>query len=132
MDLRAEVKQKNSEMKQFSVLVRVPETYKREQARSIDPEWDNLIKHWKAQNNYIISFAFPGESYTVSGSERSIKQETVLSGNLKVVSNIVLQAETIMEALELAKACPILAHGGKVEVREIPKAIRVVEQVANN
>ncbi|WP_257669926.1 hypothetical protein [Parapedobacter tibetensis] len=70
--------------------------------------------------NYIISFAFPGESYHVSDAGRSVKKESVISDNLRVVSVIVLRATDMENAIELAKDCPILEHGGTVEVREIP------------
>jgi hypothetical protein len=112
-------------MRQFSLLVRVPESYGGEQAKSVNPQWDKLLEEWKSAGVYILSFAFPGESYTVSGAQKSVKEETVLSGDLKAVSNIVLQAETMEGALELAKSCPILSYGGTVEVREIPKPIRL-------
>lgn len=114
---------KNNEMKQFSLLIRVPNSYGTEQAKTVNPQWDKLLEEWKAEGVYVLSFAFPGESYTVSGTEKTVKKETVFSGNLKVVSNIVLQAETIEQVLELAKSCPILLYGGTVEVREIPKPI---------
>lgn len=115
---------KSKKMKQFSLLVRVPGSYNGEQAKAVSPQWDKLIEKWKADGVYILSFAFPGESYTVSGTEKTIKKETVLSDNLKVVSNVVLQAENIEQALELSKLCPILPFGGTVEVREIPKALQ--------
>jgi hypothetical protein len=118
---------KKNEMKQFSLLVRVPETYGGEQAKSVNPQWDRLLEQWKTEGVYVLSFAFPGESYTVSGSEKLIKKETVLSGNLKVVSNIVLQSETVEQVLELAKSCPILLYGGTVEVREIPKPVKLTK-----
>ena len=110
-------------MKQFSFLVRVPDSYNTEQAKQVNPLWDKTIEQWKADGVYVLSFAFPGKSFTVSGAEKSIKEEVVLSGKLKVVSNLVLQAETMEKALELAKSCPILLFGGSVEVREIPKSI---------
>lgn len=113
----------NNTMKQFSLLIRVPDTYTTEQAKSVSPKWDRLLEQWKAEGVYVISFAFPGISYTVSGKEKVIKKESVLSGNLRVVSNIVLQAETMEEALKLAGQCPVLAYGGSVEVREIPKQL---------
>lgn len=114
---------KSNTMKQFSLLVRVPDTYGTEQAKTVNPQWDKLLEQWKTEGVYILSFAFPGDSYTVSGNEKIVKKETVLSGNLKVVSNIVLQAKTMEDALELAKSCPILPYGGTVEVREIPKPL---------
>lgn len=114
-------------MKQFSLLVRVPETYSAELAKSVNPKWDKLVEQWKAEGVYVLSFAFPGESYSLSGIEKTVRKESVLSGNLRVVSNIVLQSETMEQALELAKSCPILLYGGMVEVREIPKPIELVK-----
>src|SRR5690606_274244 len=111
---------KNDKMKQFSLLVRVPETYSSEQAKAVGPAWDKLLEQWKVEGVYNLSVAFPGESFTVSGQEKAIKKESVISGNLRVVSNIVLQSESMEGALEHAKRCPILLHGGSVEVRELP------------
>lgn len=116
---------KNVKMKQFSLLVRVPLTYGCVQAKAVNPLWDNLIAEWKNKGVYVISFAFPGESYTVSGTEKIVKKETVIAENLKVVSNIVLQTDIIETALDFAKQCPILQYGGTVEVREIPKPIPI-------
>ena len=114
-------------MKHFSLLVRVPKTYTIEQAESVYPQWENVVEQWKTQNVYVLSFAFPGESHTIVGPENAVKNEPVWSGNLRVVSNIVLQCETIAKALEHAKACPILKYGGSVEVREIPNPVALKE-----
>ena len=102
------------------MLVRVPVSYSREQAKAVNPEWDRLLDEWKATGIYITSFAFPGEGYVVAGAAREITKGIVVADNLKVVSNIFLQAVSIEEAVEQAKKCPILAYGGTVEVREIP------------
>lgn len=113
----------NKPMKQFSLLVRVPETYTSEQAKAVYPEWEALLENWKNSGVYVISFAFPGESYTITGAKKEVKKETVLSNNLKVVSNLVVQVENREQALELSKSIPILVYGGSVEVREIPNPI---------
>lgn len=107
-------------MRQFSLLVRVPITYSREQAKGVNPEWDALLDQWKMKGIYITSFAFPGEGYVVSGAGREATKQVVVADNLKVVSNIFLLAASLEDAVELAKRCPILAHGGTVEMREIP------------
>ena len=112
---------KPNKMKEFSLLVRVPVTYTSEQVKAAGPKWDALLEQWKADNVYIISFPFPGEGYVVSGPDKSIKKETVVTGNLKVVSNLFVRATDMEKAIELAKACPILEFGGSVEVREIPQ-----------
>ncbi|MEJ7644820.1 MAG: hypothetical protein WKF87_09510 [Chryseolinea sp.] len=114
---------KTIQMKQYSLLVRVPITYSTEQAKEVGPEWEGLIEKWKTERVYVLSFAFPGEGFTVSGPEKVVKKEYTLSGALRVVSNIVVQAETIEQAIEHAKECPILVHGGSVEVREIPNPL---------
>lgn len=121
----ANAQSKNNQMKQFSLLVRVPVTYTTEQAKATGPLWDKTVEDWKAKGAYILSFAFPGESHTISGNGKEVRNEAVISNNLRVVSNIVLQATDKEKAIELAKACPILAHGGSVEVREIPKMLHV-------
>lgn len=113
----------NKPMKQFSLLVRVPETYTSKQAKAVYPEWEALLENWKNSGVYVISFAFPGESYTITGAKKEVKEETVLSNNLKVVSNLVVQVENREQALELSKSIPILVYGGSVEVREIPNPI---------
>lgn len=96
-------------MKAFVVLVSVPSTYTTELARSVNPKWEKAIADWKASGHYITSFAYPGESRTIN------------QNNSRQVSSILLRAENIDEATELAKACPVLAYGGSVEIREIPK-----------
>ena len=116
---------KNIQMKQYSLLVRVPTDYSTETAKSVNPAWDKLLQEWKNEQVYILSFAFPGESFTVSGKDKVEKKESVISGNLRVVSNLVLQAESMEKALALAKRVPILEFGGSVEVREIPKPLQV-------
>lgn len=118
---------KMNQMKQYSLLVRVPNSYTTENARTAGPQWDKVLEQWKTDGVYILSFAFPGEGYTVTGKEKEVRKETVFSGNLRVVSNIILQARTIDDALELAKSCPVLPYGGKIEVREIPKPVKPVD-----
>jgi hypothetical protein len=109
--------------KQFSMLVRVPTTYGQEQVKAAGLEWDKLLERWKKQGIYVISFAFPGDSYVVEGEEKVIRHESVVSNNLRVVSNIVLRTSSIEEACVLAKEFPILKYGGSVEIRELPKPI---------
>ncbi len=112
---------KTSKMKEFSLLVRVPITYTPEQAKALNPKWNVLLDKWKADSIYIISFAFPGESYIVAGAEKNAKKESVICDNLRVVSNLFIRAINIEEAVELAKSVPILEFGGTIEVREIPQ-----------
>ena len=110
-------------MKEFSLLVRVPVTYTTEDAKSVGPQWNALLDKWKADGIYIISFAFPGESYVVAGPEKTVSKTSVISDNRRVVSNIFLRAESLEKAVALAKDFPVLPYGGTVEVREIPQRL---------
>jgi hypothetical protein len=111
-------------MHEYSLLVRVPATYNSELAKSVKPEWDKLLEKWKSDGIYITSFAFPGESYFVIGQEKKVEKETLIARELRIVSNLAIRANTMEEAIELAKSCPILKHGGTVEVREIPAGVQ--------
>ncbi|MEO6549745.1 MAG: hypothetical protein ABIN94_17215 [Ferruginibacter sp.] len=112
---------KQTKMKEFSLLVRVPLTYTIEQAKAVAPKWDALLDQWKRDSVYVISFPFPGEGFIILGSEKIIKKGVVVSDNLRAVSNLFIRALDMERAIELAKDCPILAFGGSVEVREIPQ-----------
>lgn len=116
---------KIKKMKEFILLVRVPTTYTAEQAKAVNPEWDIVLNKWKADNYFVTSFVFPGESHVLEGANGPVKKEPVLSGNVKAVSSIILRAANTEEAVELARACPILNYGGTVEVKEIqPRPVR--------
>lgn len=102
----------------FVVLVRVPANYSNELAKSVHPQWVQTIEDWKASGHYVTSFAFPGTAETFPAQ--------TTTDSMRLVSNIVLRAENKAQAMELAKACPVLKYGGSVEVREIPAGIPVI------
>lgn len=103
----------------FVVLVRVPANYSNELAKSVHPQWVQTIEDWKASGHYVTSFAFPGASET-------FPQQAAVKDSMRLVSNIILRAESKAQAMELAKACPVLQYGGSVEVRELPAGIPVI------
>jgi hypothetical protein len=115
----SQIKQ-TTRMKEFMLLLRVPTTYGSEQAKAVGPKWDIVLAKWKADNIFVISFVFPGESFVVSGADRQVKNESVVVDNLRVVTGIILRAESLENAVALAKVCPVLDYGGTIEVREIP------------
>lgn len=112
--------EKKEEMKEFMLLVRVPEDYTAEQAKTVNPKWEQVVEKWKADGVFVKSYVFPRDSYVVSGTERQVKKEFVVSDHLKVVSSIILRVSGMEDAVELAKKCPVLDYGGSIEVREIP------------
>jgi hypothetical protein len=112
-------------MKEFILFVRVPVTYTTEQAKAVNPEWNLVTDKWKADGIFVTSFVCPGDSYVISGAEKSVKNEPVIADNLRVVSNIILLAENVEDAIELAKVCPVLKYGGSIEVRAVqPRIIK--------
>lgn len=107
-------------MKQFILLVRVPADYSPETARAVNPAWNAVTDKWKADGIWVSSFVFPGNSFVVTGTSRQISSGYVLADNRKLVSAIILLATDQKEAVLLAGACPVLDHGGSVEVKEVP------------
>jgi len=83
------------------------------------------FEEWKSKKIYVISFAFPGNSYVVSGAAQIITHESVVTNNLRVVSVIVLLAPGLEDACNLAKEIPVLAYGGSVEIRELAKPLAI-------
>jgi len=106
-------------MKEFILLNRVPAGYSAAEANAVREKWNLVTDKWKADNVFVSSFIFPGTGQVISGNERSVKKEMVLSNDLRMVSTIVIRAADIDAAVALSKSCPILEQGGMVEVNEI-------------
>ena len=112
-----------SEFKEYILLVRLPLNYGADQAKEVREKWNTLLDKWKANGIYVTSFVYPNDGYLVTGSEKFVTNEAVISNNFKLVSNMILRAVNYEAALELAKKCPVLEQGGMIEVREIqPRA----------
>ncbi len=106
-------------MKEFILIVRVPASYGAEDAKAVREKWNALTDQWKADNIFVTSYVFPPEGFVVFNSSGATKKEYVVSDKLKVVSTIILNAQSLDDALGLAKHCPILEQGGTIEVREV-------------
>lgn len=111
-------------MKEYILLIRLPLSYGAEQAKEVRPQWDQILQKWKAEGTFLTSYIAPNDGYIVSGPERISKKEVVISDGLRIVSTIIIQAESLESAVEIAKVCPILTQGGTVEIKEIqPRAV---------
>ncbi|HEY4196232.1 MAG TPA: YciI family protein [Mucilaginibacter sp.] len=89
-----------------------------EQMQSMMTEWQNWMGSLGAQNKLVSA----GNRLDSSGSV--VKGDTVLNGPyVEVKEGIggysIIRANTLEEASELAKGCPVLTIGGSVEVRLI-------------
>lgn len=110
-------------MKTFAVLVKVPVTYTAEQAKAVNPVWEKTISQWKEEGVYVTSFAFPGEGVMITGADYQVSHGKEVMNERRLVSCILLKTETLEQATEVAKSCPVLPLGGAVEVRELPAGI---------
>lgn len=116
---------KTEKMKEYILLIRLPINYGQTQALKVREKWDKLTDQWKADNIFVTSFIFPSESYLVSGDNKVVTKEAVVSNDLKLISNIIVRASNFEEAVLLAKKCPIIDQGGTVEVREAQPRPRI-------
>ena len=108
---------KKAKMKEYILLIRLPMNYVHTEATK--EKWNLLLQRWKADSSFVTSFVFPTEGYYLSGSEKTVHKESVVSDNRKVITTMIIRAADINEAVEKAKECPILELDGTVEVREI-------------
>ncbi len=110
-------------MKDFVLIFRgvndPDKTLSPQQMQAIMTDWQNWMGGIAAQNKLVssgyrlgpeISNIAPGNLVT-DGPYAEIKE--MLSGL------IVVSAETLAEATEIGKGCPILTVGGRVEVRSV-------------
>lgn len=109
----------NDGLKEFILLVRLPLNYGPDKAKEVREQWNTLLDKWKENGTYVTSFVYPNDGYLVAGSEKMVTNESVVSNNFKLVSNMILRAANYEAALELAKKCPVLEQDGTIEIREI-------------
>jgi len=107
-------------MKEFILLVWVPLSYSGAKAKEVNPAWEKVTAKWKADNVFVVSYVYPGESRILTGANRELRSGPSVAGDRKLVSSILVRAASYDAAVELAKQAPVLDHGGAVEVREVP------------
>ncbi|MDR3681936.1 MAG: YciI family protein [Flavipsychrobacter sp.] len=89
-----------------------------EQMQAMMKEWDNYMGSIAAQGKYVSGSRLGGEGKTLKpgnvvtdGPYAEIKE--ILGGF------IIVKADSLNDAFELAYGCPILTVGGYVEVRPV-------------
>src|SRR5438552_3783232 len=112
-------------MKEFLFLFRGGEAG-RLNAQESPEQWQKHMMKWK---EWMESLAKQGK---MTGGQPLNKEGTVLTGQSKKVTDgpfmegkeivggyLIVKANDLKEATEIAKGCPIFEHDGIVEVREI-------------
>jgi len=89
-----------------------------EQLQAMMAQWQNWIGGIAAQGKYIGTNRLQGEGRTLKPNNVSIdgpyaEVKEVVGGYL------IVKADTLDEAMEMAKDCPNLLMGGSVEVRSV-------------
>jgi hypothetical protein len=89
-----------------------------EQLQEMGQSWGKFIGTIAMQGNLVSTYqlGFEGKQIT---ADKQIHEGFVIAEKQMMAGNMVLKAESIEAATELAKNCPILLMGGTVEVRSI-------------
>ncbi|UPT66570.1 MAG: hypothetical protein M0D57_19305 [Sphingobacteriales bacterium JAD_PAG50586_3] len=81
-------------------------------------QWGAFIGNIAIQEKLVSTHQLGFEGVQIS-SNKSITEGLYVANNQTLGGNMVVKANTINEAVEMAKNCPILLVGGTVEVRAI-------------
>jgi hypothetical protein len=104
-----------SQSKEFMLLFRfdATQTYQPTEAEMAEQhqQWGSFIGNIAIQEKLVSTYQVTTDRTVTNGIY--VAQSETLGGNM------VIRAKSIGEASEIAKGCPILNMGGRVEVREI-------------
>jgi len=108
--------------KEFMLLFRFEPDFSQQpsadELSSQQQQWGAFIGNLALQEKLVSTHQLGFEGRQLNGS-LEISEGIHMAGNETVGGNLVVMANSIDAATEIAKGCPILAMGGRVEVREI-------------
>jgi hypothetical protein len=110
-----------SQEKEFMLLFRFEPTTEQptpEQLQEMGKSWGEFIGTIAMQGKLVSTHQLGFEGKQIYADQTTQDGFDVTEGKM-IAGNMVLKAETIEAATELAKKCPILLMGGTVEVRSI-------------
>lgn len=89
-----------------------------EQMKAVMKEWQTWIKGIAAKGNYSSTNRLLSEGKTLKPN--NVVSDGPFAEVKEVVGGyLIVKANSLDEAIELAKACPNLKYGGSVEVRSV-------------
>jgi hypothetical protein len=114
---------KNNQMKEFLLLLREDlETYKGLSPEEMQKDIENHVK-WVEQlsknGNFKHGNPLSPVGKFLAGEKKILTDGPFIEGKEGVSGFYFLLANSLEEAAELAKGCPTLSGGGKVEIREV-------------
>lgn len=89
-----------------------------EELSEMKNQWGTFIGNVLLQEKLVHTHQLGFEGKRVN-PDRSVKDEMVIENDFTLGGNMVVRANSIEEATEIAKESPILKMGGTVEVRNI-------------
>ena len=98
------------------------ETYQNmtpEQMQASIAQWTNWIGSIAAQGKFISSDALEATGKIVSGSRKAVTDGPYVESKELVSGYMLLHAESMEDALEQSKGCPIYEMEGSVEIRKL-------------
>lgn len=82
-------------------------------------EWMQWMSALTEQGKFVGAQPLKAGGKTVTGSGKLVTDGPFVEGKEIVGGYLICKAESLEEAVEISKGCPILAYDGIVEVREI-------------
>jgi hypothetical protein len=108
--------------KEFMLIFRYEPTqnYQPSEAEMADmhQSWGEFIGNIAIQEKLVSTHQLGFEGTEIF-PDSSVTEGIHISDKLMVAGNMIVSANSLQEAVELAKNCPILGMGGRVEVRSI-------------
>ncbi len=88
------------------------------ETKTMHQQWGAFIGNIALQEKFVSTYqlGFTGQQIFADGS---VKEGIHVLERLTMGGNLILRAHSMSEAVDFAKACPILNMGGSVEVRDI-------------
>ena len=92
-----------------------------EQMQAHMQKWRSWIEELGKQGHFKAGEPLDGKGKVVTGKQKVVTDGPYAEAKDLVGGYLLVAAEELGQAAELAKGCPIFEHGGSVEVRPVMK-----------
>ena len=82
-------------------------------------KWKIWMDKLAAQGKLMSGLPLQDEGKVISGSAKQLLDGPYMEGKEMVGGYLIVSADTLDEAAEMSKECPIFEHEGSVEIREL-------------
>lgn len=110
-----------TQLKEFMLLFRFEPTNEQpttEQLQEMQKQWGEFIGNIAMQGKLVSTYQLGFEGMQIFADQTAREGIHIAEGKV-LGGNMVLKADSLEVATELAKKCPILLMGGAVEIRTI-------------